>query len=428
MRVLVFPSCNEPGLEVIEALARHPRIEVLGGASVPPTVDPSHLVLGDRHFVLPSLESGREAEFAASLEAFCAEQAIDMVFPTVDSVVAALAGRMESVTVVAPSPEIASWALSKSEVYARVGDIVSCARPFDEASMALPAFAKPDRGSGSRGARCLDSLAEVEAARSQGGLLVQEYLPGREFTVDCVGDAGGKLLAASVRERTALAGGIARSTRCVRHPELESAARRIAARVPIAGPWFAQFREDADGVPRLMEVNVRVGGSSGATRLAGVNIPLLAALSFSGVPVRAPRRVDTLDVVRKLDRRGNIDDYDLAIWDLDDTLVHAGGVPDPEVVAWLYRLWNRGKRQTLVTRNVNPRTLLKQARVPAEMFEEIVSTTDKVLAVRALLDRLGVSAERTIMLNDSGAEKLAFEEEIPAIRTFAPDAIGALAG
>ncbi len=422
MRVLVFPSCNEPGLEVIDALRLHHRIEVLGGSSFDIEADPSRPVLGDQHYLLPALD---EPDFAAKMRAFCAEHRVDILFPTMDSVAAAVAGWQEPM-VIAPSPEIATLVLSKSRTYDALRGHVDLPRAFDPGSMSFPAFAKPDVGSGSRGAtEIADETAR--AAAIEAGLLVQELLPGDEFTVDCVGDRDGNLLAASVRVRTALAGGIARSTRCIRHTELEAAAARIAAVLPIAGPWFAQFREDRDGVPRLMEVNARVGGSSGATRLAGVNIPLLAVLSFTGVPVRAPRRADVLNVVRKLDRRGDINDFDLVIWDLDDTLVHAGDVPDPDAIAWLYRLRNAKKRQALVTKNPNPSSTLANALVPA-VFESVHRTDDKIPTVLQILADTGVPPERTIMINDSGAEKLQFEEAIPAIRTFTPDALGALAG
>lgn len=419
MRVLVFPSCNEPGLEVVDALRLHHRIEVFGGSSIAPDADPSRAILGPHHHTLPSLSS---PAFRAEMEAFCQAHAIDVLFPTIDAVVAEVA-RWDFVRVIAPTPALADRLLSKSKTYTALDGIVPLARPFDGT---LPAFAKPDVGSGSRGARVIRTHNEAADALAAGHV-VQALLPGEEYTVDCVGDADGKLLAASVRHRQSIAGGIARSTHVRPHPSLENAVARIADRLPIAGPWFAQFKEDEDGTPRLLEVNARVAGSSGATRLAGVNIPLLAVLSFTGVSVVAPRRIDDLHVVRKLDRRGNVTDYDLIIWDLDDTLVHAHEQVDPDAVAWLYRFAQWGKRQVLISRNVDPTALLQRTHIPTAFFEQIIAVQDKVPTVRTLLDSLQVAAARTIMINDSGAEKILFDHEIPAIRTVAPDAIAVLA-
>lgn len=424
MRVLVFPSCNEPGLEVVDALRLHPRITVFGGSSFDLLADPSRLVLGENHLHLPALG---DADFRGAFTAICGRLEIDLVFPTVDALVAELCGWTETpFRVVGPSAELAELVLSKSRVYAAVGDAVPVPRPFDPATMGLPAFAKPDIGSGSRGARTIDTGDALRRAVAE-GLLVQEQLPGDEYTVDCVGAPDGRLLARSVRRRLAYGAGIAKASTCVDHPELEARVEAIAERLPLAGPWFAQFKEDADGTPRLMEVNARAGGSSGVTRLAGVNLPLMAALAFTGVDVVAPRRTAPLTVVRRLDRRGDVDDFDLVVWDLDDTLVHAGEVVDADMVGWLYRFAQQGRRQALVTRNPDPAGMLARTRLP-DFFERVVSTEDKVAVVRALVDELDVDPARTVMINDSGAEKLLFERELPAVRTIAPDAIGALRG
>src|SRR5579884_1877905 len=53
-RVLVFPSSNEPGLEVIQALARTNKVEVLGGSSYGGEWDPSRLWV-HRHLDCPAL-------------------------------------------------------------------------------------------------------------------------------------------------------------------------------------------------------------------------------------------------------------------------------------------------------------------------------------------------------------------------------------
>jgi hypothetical protein len=423
MRVLVFPCCNEPGLEVIDALRLHPRVEVWGASSIPPEFDPAVPVLEGRHATLPSL--GTDG-FREALRRFANEHAIEFVFPTVDAVVAVLSTWSEAFEVIAPDPELAQLVLSKAEVYAAVEDVVPVPRPFDPDRDPLPAFAKPEVGSGSRGATRLDTLEDVERAE-RSGLLVQEYLPGAEYTVDCVGDAEGQLVAASVRRRETIAGGIARASTCIAHAAIESYVRAIAARLPLAGPWFAQFREDCDGRPRLLEVNARIGGSSGVSRLAGINTPLIALLAFSGVPVVGPRRMQDVTIVRRLDRRGTVDDFDWVVWDLDDTLVHAGERVDPELAGWLYRFEQTGKRQALVSRNPDPAAVLTRTQLP-DFFEEVISTEDKVSVVRGLMQRHEIEPERLVLINDSGAEKLVFERAIPGCRTIAPDAIGVLRG
>lgn len=421
MRVLVFPSCNEPGLEIIDALCRHPRVEVFGAASVPEQEDPSVALLGARRAALPSLYDGG---FYKALRALCAAWSIDLVFPTVDVVVEALSEReLGNARVIAPSSALASMARSKTATYAAVEGLIPVARAFADGKP-LPAFAKPDDGSASRGARLLSTVQAVAAARAE-GLLVQEWLPGREYTVDCVGDASGELIGLAVRERVAVTAGLARTSRVVRNEAIEAGVRAVAERLRIAGPWFAQLREDAGGVARLMEINVRVGGSSGATRLAGMNIPLLAVLSFSGVSVVAPRVLAGMTVTRRLDRVGDVADFDDVIWDLDDTLLRADGTVDAELVGWLFRFANAGKRQWMVSKNPDPRGAMAAARIP-DLFGAVVATDDKLVALPELARTHGIDLGRAVMVNDSNSEKLALERALPALRSFTPDAVWAL--
>ena len=423
LHVLVFPSCNEPGLEVIDALSGHPRVKLFGGSSFNINADPSRLLLGHRHFELPALG---EPGFRAAIRRFCGKHEVDLVFPTVDAVVAEMGSWTdERFDVIAPSGKLAHFVLSKTRVYDAIRDRVPVPRAHDD-GRGLPAFAKPDVGSGSRGARRLDDEGALARAREE-GLLVQEYLPGAEYTVDCISDPDGVLVGTSVRRRDLVVGGVARASTCLSHPVLEGHVAAIAEVLPLAGPWFAQFREDRDGVARLMEVNARIGGSAGVTRLSGMNIPLMAVLSFSGVALVAPPRITGVSVVRRLDRRGDVDDFEWVIWDLDDTLTRADGSVDPETVGWLYRLDAAGKSQILLSKNPDPAGVVLATKIP-NFFVEIIRAEDKERAVDELLQRHEFTAARAVMINDSNHERLAFARSHPELRWVSPDAIGLLRG
>lgn len=419
-RVLVFPCSNEPGLEVIEALRRHPRIEVFGASGVPTSIDPSIALLGeDRRFELPFID---DPKFDSALDSLCAKLSIDRIFPTLDAAVATLAAGPKTDLLIGPSSDVAELCLSKRAVYERVDGEVPLPRPFEGR---LPAFAKPDRGSGSRGAVQLNTDEALAAAQANPDLLVQEYLSGAEFTVDCLGGSDGRLIACSPRERVSVTAGIARAATCVASADLVTHCEAIQRAVGIVGPWFAQFREDADGLPRLMEVNCRIAGSSGLSRLAGVNIPLMAVLEAIGVRVVQPKRLDGITLVRTLDRRGRVDDFDTVIWDLDDTLLHAGDVVDPDAVAMLFRLDQRGKSQFLVSKNPDPSAAIARSKIPS-LFREVLRTEDKIATVAELAERHGFDLSRALMINDSGAERIRFERELPMVRTIAPDALPVL--
>ena len=82
IRVLVFPSANEPGLEILQALAKSNKIELLAGSSFDRAYDPSR-VLVERHLECPALG---EPDFRARFEALLRRHAVGVVFPTADAV------------------------------------------------------------------------------------------------------------------------------------------------------------------------------------------------------------------------------------------------------------------------------------------------------------------------------------------------------
>ena len=55
-------------------------------------------------------------------------------------------------------------------------------------------ISKPDQGNGSKGAVLVDSPAQLDSLRDRiETLMISEYLPGAEFTVDCFTDRHGVL-------------------------------------------------------------------------------------------------------------------------------------------------------------------------------------------------------------------------------------------
>ena len=137
-------------------------------------------------------------------------------------------------------PEWATLVLSKRQTYERLEGHVAVPRIFD-AEAPLPCYAKPDIGSGSRGGFLVETAQDLDLARRR-SLLVHELLPGPEYTVDCLSGFDGALMFANVRVRGQVARGISVGTTGLRHADIEDSVRRIAARIPLRGPWFARSR------------------------------------------------------------------------------------------------------------------------------------------------------------------------------------------
>ena len=219
--------------------------------------------------------------------------------------------------------------------------------------------------------------------------------------------------------------GIALGAQTRAQGELESMVRAIAGHLHIRGPWFAQFKRAKNDSLVLVEVNGRIGGSSTVTRLAGVNIPLIALFAFKGYQVKVPTWSTGIVVNRCLYNLTECFAFRCAIWDLDDTLVRKDGKPDPDTIAALYDCHNRGIKQFLVTKNPDPRGTLERASIP-NFFLEVIHTEDKLSAIAALLRGQKIAPRDCVFINDSNMERLALEASFPGARMIGPDSIETL--
>lgn len=115
-------------------------------------------------------------------------------------------------------------------------------------------------------------------AVSPARLLVMQYLPGIESSIDCVCDAG-TIVAHAVRQKdkdkqTVFTGG--------REVEI---ARAVAKELMLDGLVNIQTKADASDNPILLEVNTRPSGGVCYSSVAGINLPLACARMMLGEPI-----------------------------------------------------------------------------------------------------------------------------------------------
>jgi carbamoyl-phosphate synthase large subunit len=137
----------------------------------------------------------------------------------------------------------------------------------------FPRFVKPRLGAGSRGAAKITRREDLEALPKDGSYLVQEYLPGEEYSVDVYVRGDGEVVAAVPRERMKTDSGVAVTARTVHSPEVIEAAVRVGQAIGVRYVANVQVKRAADGVFKLLEVNPRFPGTLPLTIAAGVDMP-----------------------------------------------------------------------------------------------------------------------------------------------------------
>ena len=130
----------------------------------------------------------------------------------------------------------------------------------------------------------LDELPYLLPDNFETDMLVCEYLPGMEYSVDLLASHG-QLHYALVRSREKMIGGISVRGSFEAHPQILEQADSICRLLQLHGPAGMQFKLRADGTPILLEVNPRLQGTVSSCLGAGINVPLDALRLFQGKPI-----------------------------------------------------------------------------------------------------------------------------------------------
>ena len=113
---------------------------------------------------------------------------------------------------------------------------------------------------------------------------MSEYLPGEEYSVDCLAQEGRARLVVP-RLRTRMINGISVKGTFVQDDAIIAYCRRIIEAIGLHGNIGIQVKKTATGEPLLLEINPRVQGTIVAALGAGVNLPLLAIKQELGMRI-----------------------------------------------------------------------------------------------------------------------------------------------
>jgi carbamoylphosphate synthase large subunit len=186
--------------------------------------------------------------------------------------------------------------------------VVETAQQFKEAYETLVQSAhkacfKPTNSEGGMGFRIIDNemddlanlygwvslsvpfdqvYSTLSAVESFPKLMVMELLEEDEFSIDCLSDAEGKLIAAIPRRKST-----GRIYVLDDVPELTEIARNVSEKCRIPYVFNIQVKYNK-GVPKLLEINPRMSGGLFITCLCGVNMPYLAVKTIMGQSFERP--------------------------------------------------------------------------------------------------------------------------------------------
>lgn len=167
----------------------------------------------------------------------------------------------------------------------------------------VPVCIKPVNGEGGRGFKVLteepmnpfcsqgdslkvrwDIMKQQIKAEKIPGVMVMEYLPGAEYSVDCVAKEGRNIVCIP-RRRVETAMGVATVSIIEKKDDLIELSKEIISKLNLSYNINIQFKYSADGNPKLIEINPRVSGTLIANYGAGVNMLETSLKAAYGIPI-----------------------------------------------------------------------------------------------------------------------------------------------
>lgn len=422
-RILVFPCGSEVGLEIYRSMRYSSHFDLVGASSV------------DDHgrFVFEQYIGGvpfhTHPLFAKFIDRLVRDYQIDAIYPAMDAVADTIMQLKSElgVRIIGSSAETTKICLSKAATYGKLKDVVPIPALYKKPSEVsiYPVFIKPDKGYGARNTFLAHNSAAVHSYLSrfdEGSMLLLEYLPGKEWTIDCFSDRHGKLCFHAPRVRGRISNGVSVYTK----PSDEFTdkfvqwAHIINQKLKPRGAWFFQAKLDVHGYPKLLEVAARIGGSSGLFRCRGVNFALLSAFDAFDIDVSVKSNDYLIEMDRALNSCYKISLYYKHIYvDLDDCLIVRNQI-NLQLLNFLYKAILEGKKITLVTRHYrDPMITLKENRI-SEIFDDIIHVVNK-----KEMKSIYIAEPESIFIDDSYSERddVAKKHKIPV---FSPDMIEAL--
>jgi carbamoyl-phosphate synthase large subunit len=316
---ILMTGAGAPGAAGILKCLKQPFIKVIAADANATAVGK---FLADDFVAIPF---ANDPSFINSLLAVCREKKIDIILPLVTRELIPLAMHIQEFEAAGTKVLISSMAAleianNKSRLYEflqwRSIDVpefrvVETVEQFKEAVNELgypgkPVCFKPSVSNGSRGFRIInntvnetallfnekpnstfisfDKAIQILSTNDFPELLISEYLPGEEFSVDCLA-AHGKSVIIVPRLRKKMQNGISIEGEFVNNTSIIDYCRQIIKELQLHGNIGIQVKQAASGKFLILEINPRVQGTIVAALGAGINLPWLAIKQELGLPI-----------------------------------------------------------------------------------------------------------------------------------------------
>jgi carbamoyl-phosphate synthase large subunit len=270
--------------DIVSAFAQHTVVV----AADPNPLAPAQYAAHHRHPV-PRID---DPGYVPALQALCERHGVGAVVPLTDLDLEVLADARADgqLPALVPDPEIARATFDKYEAHLLLQRLGLPSPPTvlpGEPVESFPVMVKPCQGSGARSIhRAADqAAADFFVSYVEEPTMIQRFMDGPEFSIDCLSDPEGRCLNAIPRTMIESRGGESIKGTVIDDQELIALGARVAEALGVRGPCTIQVFRDREGGLGITDVNTRFGGAFPApmyAALPGRTYPELIVRMASG--------------------------------------------------------------------------------------------------------------------------------------------------
>jgi len=294
IKILIIPAGSRIALGIIKFLRREKTIQIISADC--DKLAPG-LYLSDKSYLISPFSSQRY--FFRDLKKIIQKEKIDIVIPALDPLLIKFTENRDffdklGTKILISPPETVFLTRDKWQTYKLLKDIISLPKSFvdkKKIDISYPLFIKPRSGSGSINTFKVNSKDELDFYwKKIKNPIIQEYLEGNEYTVDCLADMMGKLLFCIPRIRLETKAGVSIKGKVIKNKKIEKIAEKISQKIKFTGPFLFQLKEK-NGILKLTEINPRFGGGIPLSASAGPNVYLLSIKLFLGEKIKKNHKI-----------------------------------------------------------------------------------------------------------------------------------------
>jgi len=366
-KIAVFPCDSEIALEIHRAFVGIKNVQLINLSSNA-TSNIEGCYTNFPHVDNPN--------FISVLNEFVKKEKINFIFPANDAVIMCLSQHNINCQIIGSSAKTCQITRSKLQTYKLLSNVLLTPKLFNVSNAKFPCFLKPEIGQGSKGTFIAQNTKDLEFYLNKDpSLLILEYLPGEEFTVDCFTDFNRQLRCCCPRKRCRISNGISIETHNVEQiNKFLKIALLINKKLELNGAWFFQVKRNTFNHLTLLEVSPRIGGSSGLTRIQGINLPVLSYYNQLGILV--DMHGNTFDAIlsRNLSNKYKLNiTYDHVYIDFDDC-IYINNKLNSNAIKFLVEAINKDIKIHLITKHISGNIRIKLIELKIlDLFDEVIA-------------------------------------------------------